>query len=242
MKRRAILFYNNDGELKTKKDIDDMVSFLVSPTGGCWDDGGEVMCYKNVKKNELMFAVEETRKECIDYLLLYFSGHGGFASSSFVELNPDGERVSTNVLLNLADRQLSIFDCCRSMGVVEKRAFAMDSLHEAIGANICREAIRDAFDRRVMAAYPQSMTLYACRVGEYAYDYGAGGVYTQNLLATTKSVPDGFLLASTAHMEAYNMTVRETQHERLVQHPDFAMAKLPSRFQLPFAINPSLIV
>lgn len=242
MKRRAILFYNDDGELKTKKDIDDMVSFLVSPTGGCWDDGREIMCRKNVKKSELMSVVEKTRKECIDYLFLYFSGHGGFARTSFIELNPDGERVSTNFLLNLADRQLSILDCCRSMVDVEKRAFAMDSIYEAIGANICREAIRDAFDRRVMAAYPQSMTLYACHVGEYAYDYGAGGVYTQNLLATTESFPDGFLLASTAHMEAYDMTVRETQNERRVQHPDFAMAKLPSRFQLPFAINPSQTV
>lgn len=240
MKRKAILLCNDDVGLATKKDVRDVMSFLIGPTGGCWDNDREILCRTNVEKRELLSMVAETRKECVDYLFLYFSGHGGCARDAFIELNPDSECIETSALLRLADRQLSIFDCCRA--IVEKQTFVMDSLRESKGEDLHREAIRSAFDRRVMAAYPQSMILYACHAGEYAYDYGAGGVYTQNLLATTKSFYDGFLLALTAHMEAYDMTVRETQNERFVQHPDFAMAKLPSRFQLPIAINPTQMV
>ena len=240
MRRKAILLYHEDAGLMTGKDVNDMKTFLCSPFGGAWEPN-EVDCRKNISLSGLQRLVCETKEQCYDYLVFYFSGHGGCARGDFLELNPTGETVEVRELLAMSTRQLSMFDCCRAYPVNEKMSFALDALNESHGVDRYRAIAREFYDERVSAALQQSMVLYACREGEYAHDFGHGGVYTQNLLDAARSFDGSVLLASQAHLMAYQPTVEEALKHKGVQHPDLYMAKLPSRYQLPFALNPNLI-
>ena len=239
MKRLAILLSHVDGELSSNKDADDMYKFLASLRGGAWGRN-EIFHKDNIQLWELSDLIDKVRKLKLDYLFFYFSGHGGYVRDTELELNPDGERISERCLTGLADRQLNIFDCCRAP---ISMAFAEDSmkmLKEATES--MRLGARNLFNSRVMAAAHQHMSLYACRIGQKAYDDGNGGIYTQKLLSTASAASDRILLASQVHARVSEQMVKESILQGgKAQAPDYFMAKLPSRLQLPFAINPNQI-
>ena len=83
------------------------------------------------------------------------------------------------------------------------------------------------------------MSLYTCKDGESSYDFGEGGIYTKYLLDATKTLNsnDTYILASSAHSYACLPTEKEARQHNENQHPDYFMAKLPSRYQLPLAVN-----
>ena len=196
---------------------------------------------ENIRLHELCVLLDEVRNQNIDYVFFYFSGHGGYVRDTEIELNPDGERISERYLSGLATRQLNIYDCCRSPIPVN---FAIDNSMEFLKESSAsmRECVRKWYNERVMAAMPQQMSLYACSRGECAHDYGKGGVYTQSLLSAVHASSEGILLASQAHAAAYDLTSTEVSLRNDEQHPDYFMAKLPGRYQIPIAINKNLIL
>jgi len=237
MKRQAILLHYEDSALMTGKDVNDFSMFLQSMSGGAWFEH-EIVCRKNIRLQDLNSLLEDTKKRSYDYLILYFSGHGGTERGTFIELNPDGECVQVSCLFNLAVRQLSVFDCCRSYPVNENVSFALDSRDEFIvDSEPDKAVVRKVFDDRVMDTPAQSMVLYACSEGECAHDFGSGGVYTQNLLQICRNFKGSMLLVSQAHAAAHEPTVNEAFKHGMRQHPDFFMVKYPSRYQLPLALN-----
>lgn len=239
MKRLAILLSHVDGELSSNKDAGDMYKFLVSLRGGAWSRD-EIFYEDNIQLWKLCDLIDDVRNRKLDYLFFYFSGHGGYVRDTELELNPDEERISERHLTGLADRQLNIYDCCRAPISKTFAEDSMEMLKEATES--MRSGVRNLFNSRVMAAAPQHMSLYACRIGQKAYDDGNGGVYTQKLLSTANAASDRVLLASQVHARVSEQMLKESILQGCkAQTPDYFMAKLPSRLQLPFAINPNQI-
>lgn len=240
MKRYAILLSHVDGKLSSNKDALDVREFLFSPKGGAWEDS-EVFYRENIGLAELCVILDDVRRREFDYIFFYFSGHGGYVRDTEIELNPLEERISERYLSSLASRQLNVYDCCRSR---ISESFALDGSLELLkeGSNVSRLRARELFDSCVMAAMPQQMSLYACSEGECAYDLGNGGIFTQNLLSVAATSNSAVLVASQAYVEASDMTIATATRRGVKQHPDYMMAKLPIRLQLPLAINPDAIL
>lgn len=240
MNRRAILLGHIDGHLSTNVDLKKMYGFLTSIRGGAWNYN-EIVRSINMPRKSLDELLHDTKNGGYDYVFFYFSGHGGYERGTVLELNPKGESISEHELNNLASRQLNIYDCCRSLPEIEtgsvKNAFAMDSLEES--SDRLRQYVRKMYDKRVMESWKQHMSLYSCKVGESSYDFGEGGIYTKYLLDATKTLNsnDTYILASSAHSYACLPTEKEARQHNENQHPDYFMAKLSSRYQLPLAVN-----
>ena len=244
MKRKAILLGHIDGQLSTNTDLNKVHGFLTSIPGGAWNLN-EIVQKTNISRASLDELLHDTKIGGYDYVFFYFSGHGGYERGTVLELNPQEECISERELSNLASRQLNIYDCCRSMPDTQtiriSDSFAIDSLSET--SNRLREYVRTIYDARVMQALKQHMSLYSCKVGECSYDFGDGGIYTKYLIDAAKTFNgnDTYMLAINAHSSACLPTAMEARRHNEDQHPDYFMAKFPSRYQLPLAINISAI-
>lgn len=234
MKRCAILLGHADGELSTPLDLSKIKNFLMSAKGGAWFNS-EIFCKTNISCQELISLITKIKSLSFDYVFFYFSGHGGYKRNTVIELNPKGETVEESFLSKLATRQLSIYDCCRV-----KDETLQESMESAKNFSVLREdtmTVRFLYEKRIMSALPQQMTLYSCSVDESSYDFGEGGIYTTHLLKSTKDFSTSYLLASQAHAIACPPTTDEADLHGASQHPDFFMPKYSSSQQLIFAIN-----
>lgn len=233
MKRRAILLGHVDGQLSTNLDLDKVYGYLTSLYGGAWYPD-EIVHRVNISRTKLDELLQDTRARKLDYVFLYFSGHGGYKKGTVLELNPQEETISEQYLSSLAPRQLNIYDCCRTLprtqSIKVANSFSMDGLSESY--NMEREYFRMLYDDRMLQAYEQQMSLYACSVGECSYDFGEGGVYTKHFIDSAKMSDDTYVLASVAHSKACLLTTKEVLQHGGSQHPDYFMAKVPSRYQL----------
>lgn len=60
-----------------------------------------------------------------DYLIVYYSGHGGSTRTTKIEIGND-TLVDESELFGMCKKQLTIFDCCRSK-INESRSLTMES-------------------------------------------------------------------------------------------------------------------
>ncbi|MGN0729737.1 caspase family protein [Treponema sp.] len=234
MKRYSVLLGHADGELSTPLDLSKIKNFLMSAKGGAWFES-EIFCKTNISYKELISLIAGIKASEFDYVFFYFSGHGGYKRNTIIELNPKGETIAENFLSKLAVRQLSIYDCCRLKDETLQESMESTKNFSALREDIT--VIRFLYEKRIMSALPQQMTLYSCRVDESSYDFGEGGIYTTHLLKSAKNFSDSYLLASQAHADAYQPTIDEADLHGESQHPDFFMPKYSSSQQLIFAIN-----
>ena len=238
MRRKAILLGHVDGQLSTNLDLDKVYGYLTSLHGGAWRPG-EIVRRVNISRIQLDELLEDTREQKFDYVFIYFSGHGGYKRGTVFELNPQEETISERRLSNLAPRQLNIYDCCRTLPQIQSikvaNSCSMDGLSESY--NKAREYFRMIFDDRILQAYEQQMSLYSCSIGECSYDFGKGGVYTNHFIESAKISDEVYVLASAVHSNACSLTINEVLQHGRSQHPDYFMAKLPSRYQLILGLS-----
>lgn len=181
MTRFAFLFGNTDGLYGVKKDIVNIKSFLMSDMGGAWEEN-EIATHENLSLQQVIDVCGVIRRRNLDYVVVYFSGHGGMKRTTDLHINPKGEVISEASFRGLAQRQLMILDCCREYPQVvtnEKQGTfdeSIESFHDR--RNLCRRR----YESLIMSASPQEITLYACQPGKCAYDSRKGSVYTQQLL------------------------------------------------------------
>lgn len=62
---------------------------------------------------DILKEVEKVKDEANDYVIVYFTGHGGLQGDTIIEVNPANELLSEKSLLGLSERQLNVMDCCR---------------------------------------------------------------------------------------------------------------------------------
>lgn len=210
MKRRAILLGNLDGNLSTNLDLSKMYEFLLSLRGGAWSHS-EIILKANISYHDLDILVRDTQNARFDYVIFYFSGHGGYERGTILELNPHGDIFFEKDVCHLASRQLNIYDCCRTLAKTQfsklANSSALDNLSESFYS--IKAHYRQIYESRIMQAYPQQMSLYSCCMNECSYDFGVGGIYTNSLINAVLSSKDTYILASTAHHAAYQTTIEE---------------------------------
>ena len=182
MKRFAFLFGNTDGLKGVKKDIRRFREFLKSDVGGAWEpweiDGGCDLALDVVRRK-----IGDIRRGGYDYVIVYFSGHGGMIRTTKLCLNSDEESIDEEEFTGLADRQFSIFDCCRASpdAATNSKEATFDAANEASMLDY-RNLYRAHYERLIEAASPQEVRLYACQKYKKAYDTSKGGMYTQQLI------------------------------------------------------------
>jgi hypothetical protein len=225
MKRMAILIGNTNGLAGVQSDLAKFSAFLQSPTGGEWYRS-EIDMYQNPSKTQLQASIARHQRANYDYVVVLFSGHGGYRRQTVLEINGAGELLDESALFGIASRQLSIFDCCRVV-IEETVAKSMDS---SASFREARSDVRARFDSRILAAIPQQARLYACDVGEYSYDTRKGAVYLGSLLEAATALPreGAFTLVGTAHAEAAAAVERKQPD----QHPDAVLPKCLTSQQL----------
>ncbi len=236
MKRKALLIGNSNGLPGVKKDILKWQSFLMSNTGGKWFSS-EIDIKMNPTKASLMLKIEEIKNK-YDFVIVMFSGHGAYSKGTILEINNKEEYIFENDLKNIAPRQISVFDCCRAL-------VTQDSINESLRTFSIKDQaisnIRQAYDKRIMTSPPQQISLYACSIGESAYDSNDGGYYTKNLLKSTNLFGDEqrFMTVGMAHQAGALRTTSEVfEKENAIQRPDAFLPKCITSQQLIISINP----
>src|SRR5579872_4151749 len=143
MERKALII-GNPGERGAKnycrgveKDLEEYVSFFLSPIGGAWREP-EIVILDRPSTEEVRVVIRSLRR--VDYAIVIFSGHGFTRADSqlILELKTD-QRIEADELKRGAPKQTLVLDCCR---VVEKptRLF-IESMKKAM---IMRAAISDS--------------------------------------------------------------------------------------------------
>jgi len=232
MRRKAVLIGNTTGLQGVKVDIARFSDFLKSNSGGAWYDN-EIEIIENERKSVLLQKIDALRKQAFDYVVVMFSGHGGQARQTILELNSLGETIEETDLRRISSRQLNIYDCCRSIlqEPITKSATVM--LSESFRGSL--DLYRKRYDARIMQAIPQQALLYSCSIGQVSYDTPDGAVYLSNLLKAAGNISYGesFKLVGLAHEESVAPTVKNSQRERQgVQTPEAILPKCLSSQQL----------
>jgi hypothetical protein len=154
-------------------------TFLDSAAGGWWF-ASEIQTLDRPRVADVMIAVQSLK--AVDYSVVIFSGHACHSTASgdtVLELS-DGHDLESSYL-RVGRRQTIILDCCRVPGLAY---FRKALLFEAARAQVLDgRKCRAAYDQAIALAGVGITTLYACAVGEYAYDDSRqGGAYSYNLL------------------------------------------------------------
>lgn len=237
MKRRALLIGNTRGLAGVQADMQKTRAFLGSRVGGDWLPN-EITELRNPSRLELLGKIKLLKNESPDYAFVLFSGHGGHAHQTVLELNANGETVNESELWNIAPRQITIYDCCRALiGEHVVKSFAMDSISESY---VRRDDLRARYEARIMQAIPQQVRLYACSVTQSAYDLGKGAIYLGHLLSSAAAIaPDlAFKTVESAHEQACPLTAATAVREGYRQNPDAVLPKCLTMQQLIIAIQP----
>ena len=233
MKRTALLIGNTGGLEGIGVDIERASNILKSSRGGQWKDSEIIELFDPSKKlvNE---TLAHMRSERADYAFFLFTGHGCHYGQTELSLN-NREKLLETELNDLADRQLSIFDCCR----VERQPLRKAAMEAHVITFDSIDATRERYERRMMQAAKQHTKLYACSVGEFSYDSPEGAVYLSNLLRAASSMPlyDGYLTVEEAHSAARSRTIEDSARKGNKQNPAAVQAKLPRDMQLILSIK-----
>ncbi len=238
MRRKALLIGNTSGLQGVQVDIARFSTFLKSNSGGAWYDS-EIDVLENARKSVLLQKIDELKRQEPDYLVVLFSGHGGqLLRQTVLEINGAGESIEEDQLRKMAERQLNVYDCCRSISSTVQKSIAMDSLSFSLRESA--NQIRQRFENRIMQAIPQQALLYSCSVGQVSYDTANGGVYLSNLLKAAQTFDHGqsFKLVGLAHEEAMGPTAEYASKEKHGrQVPEAILPKCLSTQQLVISMN-----
>ncbi len=243
MKKIALLIGNSDGLEGVKTDLFEWKKFLTSPKGGAWERH-EIKMIMNPKRSELLSDINELRKKkAYDFAIVVYSGHGGYDRQTILEINKHEETINEADLYFIAPRQISVFDCCRSLVDGYEPIYESQRTFSTGGILSNLQKIRNAYNQRIRLAIPQQVCLYACRIGETALDTESGALYIQTLLRQAKLFPNNeeFRTVEEIHSKASVCTSIRALNRKHTQHPAASLPKCLTRQKLILSINPDMI-
>lgn len=158
-----------------KKDLFRMSQFLRSNKGGAWR-GSEIIQLQNPSLAEVTTIKDEA---LVDYLFVYFSGHGytGWGNSRMIMLRD--QSISDFYLLNSSPRQLIIVDACRNytapgLGGIPSFEDHVDHFEA--------QSTYQLYNDSIALSPAGKLIVHATQPGKYSYDSPSGGYFTQALL------------------------------------------------------------
>lgn len=141
-----------------------------------------------------MLNLAEHLKEIdLDYLILIFTGHGAY---DYTEYNTDLVLRGSNVskpwsvkdceINNIARKQLTILDCCRSCESFQQDGLIKES-HANFSATVSSDVARARYESMIQLAPNQHTVLYACSQGLCTPgNIKQGGAFSSALMNTQR--------------------------------------------------------
>lgn len=242
MKRKAIIIGNSRDLNATPQDMLRFTKFLMSLQGGAWEKEEIVEC-KDKSADEILKVIDDIKAEDNDYVIVYFTGHGGVQGDTILEVNPALELLKENSFFGLAPRQLNILDCCRCTITTTLSIYgssrSISSMQRAL-----RDEVRKEYDEIVMNAAPQLVRMYSCREGESSWPSKNGSYYTNNLIGCAKDLlnTNSVVRVYQCHEAAAVRTAADVQNDlHRDQHPDIIPTKCLAQAELPICFNPTVL-
>ena len=237
MRKHILIIGNNNGLPGVNIDCENYRKFFMSYIGGCWHED-EITTLNNTTTDYLNRFLNKFKKEKLDYFITIFSGHGGsYKMRTVLELSENND-VDERVFNDISNRQLSIFDCCRS--IISEEIDMIKASRATLLANRKEnfvEVIRKKYDEKIMSSLEYHTKLYACAWRETSSDTSEGGAYSSCLLRAAKNITEEYKTVGTAHIEARN-DVKKLGFE---QNPEAILPRCLSSQQLILSINPYFI-
>ena len=237
--RGVLMIGSNDEAIGAKIDIRNYYRFLTGLNGGVWEENEIIDPLYNPSYYDLFSMIERLKNCNLDYLIVFFSGHGKTIRDLQICFNDKGDYIEESALKGIAQRQLTIFDCCRAVehfredSVLTKSFSASSSLN-----NNVREFIKQKYNERIIHAFPQQATLYSCKRGQMSNGSSTeGAIYFKNLLKSARNVNGEFKTIGETHLEAVVPTINESRLEGYLQEPEAIMPKCAPDKQLIMTIN-----
>lgn len=191
--RKAILIGSPGEEpnylYSVSTDIQNMRSFLLSPRGGKWKEEEIITLYNP----DLTTVAAAIGNGVADYSFIYFAGHGYETENDrMICLNETD--VTDLFLLDQSPRQLILLDSCRikEYAAISGIPGEDDWLHFD---GYYPE--REAFDQYILQSPTGKKIVHATKSGFASWEdkKGKGGVFTTNLLYSTRSFQNELLYA-----------------------------------------------
>lgn len=164
-------------------DVTNIENHLLSSRGGKWKDN-EIKVLWNPGITELASIIENT---IADYLFVYYAGHGYETAKGERKICLIDADVSDFFLLNKAPRQLVVIDACREKeypaisGIPEEEEWLpFDGYYPE----------REAFNNYILQSPVGKKIIHATKSGFASWEdkSGKGGVFTTNLILSTRNI------------------------------------------------------
>ncbi len=242
MKRKALIIGNSRHLNATPVDMLRFSKFLMSLQGGAWEKEEIVEC-KDKLADEILKVIDDIRAEDNDYVIVYFTGHGGVKGDTILEVNPALELLKENSFFGLAPRQLNILDCCRCL-VTTPLSIYGNSRGITPMQRALRDEVRKEYDELVMNAAPQLVRMYSSSEGESSWPSKNGSYYTNNLIECAKDLlkSNNVIRVYQCHEATAIKTAVDVQNDlHQDQHPDIIPTKCLAQAELPICFNPKVL-
>lgn len=232
MKRQALLIGYSANDSSTEltvngvlKDVEDYKNYLKQPRGGAWNEN-EITVLNAPSKIFLKYKISTLRKNGVDVAFIAFSGHGNYNKQERCRelLINKNETILSRELLGIAKREILICDSCSGIcneSIEQKRLV----LTEKASNSSIRIQARKKYEELCLKCAPQTIALYAAKIGTYAEDDN-GGVYTQSLLEILQSTYKTISIVK-AHDEACSLVKLKTlKGDGSYQEPERQVTKV----------------
>jgi hypothetical protein len=178
-------------------DLRDIKNFLLSTTGGAWEDS-EIITLRNSNRTSILAIIALCEE--IDYVLITCSGHGDHYSwnggSDTALLLSEKEKIFTAELNTKNPRQLVVMDVCRKIEELPLSEGLLGAANAVfIKRALSREYARTLFNKSLDRTTEGRIVMYSCSINQTAADDGTGGLFTQSLIKSafqSKGTPVSF--------------------------------------------------
>lgn len=128
---------NSRGLKATPLDMLHFTQFLMSYQGGAWTRD-EIEPWMDKDVNELLNDVEKIVKGQNDYVIVYFTGHGGLHGDTIIEVNPKGELIKEDLNELTGKKYQDIAQRLLSQAALAKTRIARKKLADFLNRrNLC---------------------------------------------------------------------------------------------------------
>jgi hypothetical protein len=232
MNKKILLIGNNHGRRCIQKDFINYTSFFKDEIGGNWYDS-EIVQQMNPSKDDLKETLDQLRKESLEFLIIIYCGLTERKRELTLELNKSGGCIIESDLKEIAQKQITIYDCCQNVpGSSKRKASNKTTLKSSASGS----EIRTLYETRIEESIPQQVCLYACSIDQIAHDTAEGGVYSNYLLGVARAIQMDYISVRGAHELASLLT---TNHYK-DQVPEILDTKCSPSEELILSINPRL--
>ncbi len=165
-------------------DVRSIKAFLLSPTGGAWEDN-EIEILMNPRKGDVQRSL--ALANLMDYVLITCSGHGehhvGENFESTTMYLRENEKMYIQEMNPGNRRHLVVVDVCRKIVPVAIHESFFAAQNRMIRkAEVDRWDARRLYDNAILSCAEGRIVMYSCDKNQTAGDDGNGGYFTQELL------------------------------------------------------------